>query len=78
VRAGSSPRSGILGLDPRIGQSTHSAEIELPAAAKDARLKAGHDEFGDPGRAPNLNLTPIGSSPAMTSVFQNPNFSAMP
>jgi hypothetical protein len=51
----------ILGLDPRIGQSTHSAEIELPAAARDARLKAGHDEIDDFGRARTLNLDAYGA-----------------
>jgi hypothetical protein len=34
-----------MGPDPRIGQSTRSAKIELPAAARDARLKAGHDGY---------------------------------
>jgi hypothetical protein len=48
------PPSSSSGLDPRIGQSTHSAQIELLAAARDARLKARHDEFGDRGRAPTL------------------------
>jgi hypothetical protein len=37
-------------LDPRIGLCTHSAKIELPGAARDARLKAAHDGFGDFGR----------------------------
>jgi hypothetical protein len=46
----------ILGLDPRIGQSTRNAEIELPGAARDALLKAGHDGSADFGRAPKLNL----------------------
>jgi hypothetical protein len=50
----------ILGLDPRIGQSTHSAEIALPGAARDARLKAGHDEIGDFGRARTLILMRMG------------------
>ncbi len=45
----------ILGLDPRIGQSMLSAEIELLAVLRDARLKAEHGEFGVRGRAPNLN-----------------------
>jgi hypothetical protein len=42
----------ILGPDPRISQSTYSVKIELLAAARDARLKAEHDEFCDFGRAP--------------------------
>jgi hypothetical protein len=53
----------ILGLDPRIGQSMHCAEIELLAAARDARLKAEHDEIDDYGRARTLILMRMGSGP---------------
>jgi hypothetical protein len=44
----------------------HSAEIQLLSAARDARLKAEHDEIDDFGRAPNLILMRMGSGPAMT------------
>ena len=54
-----------MGLDPRIGQSTRGAKIELFAAAGDAWLKAEHDEFGDFGRVPNLDLTPMRPDPAI-------------
>ena len=59
------PLPVILGLDPRIGQSRHSARfLAVPRASRDPRVEPEDDEKGEHFPL----LMPMGLDPAMTMM----------